>query len=211
MDKSTIAMELENIKEVKGNSLLFAKVSDTAKIPTKDDENMGYDIYADFYDRYMLIYPHETKMIPTGICSACSEDYAIVLKERGSTGTKGIAQRCGVIDSGYRNEWFVPITNTTDTKLVIIKKEALEMIQDYRHKPMKRLIEKYGDNFDLFTWQIEKIEEDIKDAKTYPYEKAICQAVVLPVPKMNVQEIPLEVLKSIPSKRGEGCLGSSGK
>jgi len=204
-------MKAEILNQNLGNSLYFAKISETAKIPTKDDENMGYDIYADFYDRYMLINPHETKMIPTGICSACNEDYAIVLKERGSTGTKGIAQRCGVIDSGYRNEWFVPLTNTTDDKLVIIKQETLKMIKDYRHKPMKRLIEEYGENFDMFTWEIEKIEEDIKDAKTYPYEKAIAQAVVLPVPKMNVQEIPLEVLKSIPSKRGEGCLGSSGK
>jgi hypothetical protein len=33
----------------------------------------------------------------------------------------------------------------------------------------------------------------------------------LPVPKMDVQEISLEELQSIPSKRGQGMLGSSGK
>lgn len=171
------------LDRVQDKNLFFAKVRETATIPTKEDENMGYDIYADFEEDYMLIYPHETKMIPTGICSACSEDYAIVLKERGSTGTKGIAQRCGVIDSGYRAEWFVPITNTTNIPIVISKK-----LDD---KMKKKFI--YG------------------EITVYPYEKAICQAVVLPVPKMNVQEISLEMLKSIPSKRKDGKIGSSGK
>jgi dUTP pyrophosphatase len=173
---------IDDMKRVEGDDLFFAKVRPTAKIPTKDDENMGYDIYADFEEDYTVIQPHETKMIPTGICSACSEDYAIVLKERGSTGTKGIAQRCGVIDSGYRGEWFVPITNTTNNPIAIIKKENEDLIDDLS-----------------------------LDHIIYPYEKAICQAVVLPVPKMNVKEISLEELKSIPSKRGEGSRGSSGK
>jgi dUTP pyrophosphatase len=180
---------MDDMKRVEGNDLFFAKVRPTAKIPTKDNENMGYDIYADFEENFILIQPHETKMIPTGICSACSEDYAIVLKERGSTGTKGIAQRCGVIDSGYRNEWFVPVTNTTDYPLIISK---------------------LTDSADIL---LKKLYGDISPNKItiYPYEKAICQAVVLPVPKMNVKEISLEELKAIPSKRGEGCLGSSGK
>lgn len=178
----------EDLKRVRGNNLLFAKVRESAKIPTKDSENMGYDIYADFEEDYMLICPHETKMIPTGICSACSEDYAIVLKERGSTGTKGIGQRCGVIDSGYRGEWFVPITNTTNYPLIISK------ISD----EAELLAKAYG--------KIAPIGNII-----YPYTKGICQAVVLPVPKMNVQEISLEELKAIPSKRKEGKIGSSGK
>lgn len=186
-------------KNNKNNDLYFAKVRESAKIPTKDDENMGYDIYANFEEDYMLINPHETKMIPTGICSACSEDYAIVLKERGSTGTKGIGQRCGVIDSGYRNEWFVPITNTNDKPLIISKKYTgkKENKEDDKTEKIEALIEVYG--------------QIAPNSIVYPYIKAICQAVVLPVPKMNVKEISLEELKAIPSKRGEGCLGSSGK
>ena len=175
-------------EEGTNNDLYFAKVRPSAKIPTKDDENMGYDIYADFEEDYMLILPHETKMIPTGICSACSEDYAIVLKERGSTGTKGIGQRCGVIDSGYRGEWFTPITNTTNYPIIISK---------------------ITDETELLTKAYGKIAP--VGTVIYPYTKAICQAVVLPVPKMNVQEISLEELKSIPSKRKEGKIGSSGK
>jgi hypothetical protein len=33
----------------------------------------------------------------------------------------------------------------------------------------------------------------------------------LPVPKMDVKEISAEELQNIPSKRGKGALGSSGK
>ena len=75
----------------------FAKVRPTAVIPTKRDEDAGFDIYANFEDDFMIINPHTTVMIPTGIASVCDTDYCFILKERGSTGTKGIAQRCGRI------------------------------------------------------------------------------------------------------------------
>ena len=41
--------------------------------------------------------------------------------------------------------------------------------------------------------------------------KAIAQAEVCEVPKMDEKEISYEELKNIPSKRGTGALGSSGK
>ncbi|WP_206459316.1 dUTP diphosphatase [Anaerovorax sp. IOR16] len=166
--------------------IYFAKVRENAVIPSKIEENAGYDIYANFEEFYMVINPHETKMIPTGIASACSSDYYFQLFERGSTGTKGIGQRCGVIDSGYRNEWFVPITNHNDYK-VIIAKEGITagMI--------------YGNTVSAPAHII------------YPYEKAICQAVLLPVPKTEVIEMSYEHLCEIKSKRGMDKLGSSGK
>ena len=118
-------------------------------------------------------------MIPTGLYSAFCEDYYIQLVERGSTGSKGIAQRCGVIDSSYRGEWFVPITNTTDKEL-IISKEIKETTVT-------------------------------KDYIAYPYNKAICQAVLLPVPKVEIKEISIDEFLKLESDRGTGCLGSSGK
>ena len=161
----------------------FAKVRPTAKIPTKRDEDAGYDIYADFEDDFIIINPHTTTLIPTGIASACDTNYCFILKERGSTGSKGIAQRCGVIDSGYRNEWFVPITNTTNKKIAIVKKEASDYI----------------------------FMRNTTEYTIYPYEKAICQALVVPVPTVDVEEYTYEELLAIPSSRGTGALGSSGK
>jgi len=161
----------------------FSKVKEGAIIPSKSVENAGYDIYACFEEDEIFIYPGEIKLIPTGIASACSNNYYFQLQERGSTGTKGMAVRCGVIDSGYRNEWFVPINNTT-TKTIIITKD----------------IEKTKDKF----------KYNINDTLC-PYSKAICQAVLLPVPKVEVKEITYEELKSFTSERGIGALGSTGK
>ena len=45
----------------------------------------------------------------------------------------------------------------------------------------------------------------------YPYEKAICQALVVPVPVVDIEEITYDELKGIASERGTGALGSSGK
>ena len=165
--------------------IFFAKTNPNAIIPTKRDEDAGYDIYACFNEDYIVIKPQETKLIPTGIASACDKDYCFILKERGSTGTKGLAQRCGVIDSGYRNEWFVPITNENPYPIVIHKSNC---------NP----------------YDIPEVEE--KDIiKTYPYEKAIAQALVIPVPQTEVKELTFDELKEIQSERGDGALGSSGK
>lgn len=159
-------------------NIQFAKVKDGAKIPCKRREDAGLDIYPCFDEEFMIIDPFETKIIPTGIASAFSEKYFVYLCERGSTGTKGISQRSGVIDSGFRAEWMVPITNINEKPLIIHKNS---------YKP------------------------DLSIYIAYPYEKAICQAVILPVPEVGVTETQYEDILKIKSERGCGKLGSSGK
>lgn len=177
------------------NIVYFAKVKDNAKIPSKIEENGGYDIYACFDEDYIVIPPHEVKLIPTGIASSFSNDYVMVLKERGSTGTKNMGQRSGIIDSGFRNEWLVPISNLTDSWMFITKIPKEEII-----KQRSSFINGIG--------VIDKREEY---GTFYPYEKAICQALLLPVPKVDVVEITYDELKNIKSERGMGMLGSSNK
>lgn len=99
--------------------IYFTKLKPNAIIPTKNIEDAGYDIYSCFDESYLIVYPQQTIAIPTGIASAVENDYCFILKERSSTGAKGIAQRSGVVDSGYRREWFVPITNTTNKPIII--------------------------------------------------------------------------------------------
>ena len=158
----------------------FAKVKPNAIIPSKRLEDAGMDVYACFDEDYLVIPPHQTVLVPTGIASACSVDYVFLLRERGSNGSKGLAQRAGVIDSGYRGEWFVPLTNTNSVAMVIVKK-GVELPLIYEH------------------------------AKLYPYEKGIAQALVVPVPRLAIEEMPYDNLKQIPSERGTGALGSSNK
>ena len=158
----------------------FAKVKPDAIIPSKRLEDAGMDVYACFDEDYLVIPPHQTVLVPTGIASACSVDYVFLLRERGSNGSKGLAQRAGVIDSGYRGEWFVPLTNTNSVAMVIVK-TCVELPLIY------------------------------ENAKLYPYEKGIAQALVVPVPRLAIEEMPYENLQQIPSERGTGALGSSGK
>ena len=169
----------------------FAKIHPNAIIPSKRDEDMGFDIYACFDKNYIIIEPHETKLIPTGIASACNPKYGFLLRERGSTGSKGIALRCGVIDSGYRNEWFIALTNTTDKRLFISKLNEEDTYKKY-----------YGDSLGGYY---------ISENFVYPYSKAIAQALVVPIPKVDIEEISYEELKTIESERGMGALGSSNK
>ena len=163
--------------------IYFAKKNDTVIIPNKRKEDAGYDVYANFDGSCMIIPPNEVKLVPTGLVSAFSPKWAVILKERGSTGTKGIEQRCGVIDSGFRGEWKIPITNATGKVLVIAKDICIESLKNT-----------YGDNIII-----------------YPYEKAIAQAVLVEVPQMTVEELELETILNISSERGTGMLGSSNK
>ena len=150
----------------------FAKVHPNAIIPSKRDEDMGFDIYACFDEDYIVINPHETKLIPTGIASACDSDYGFLLRERGSTGSKGIALRAGVIDSGYRNEWFVGVTNTTNKLLIISKVDVQDIIDIETQK-----IHCEDDNIHYYLDELWSIDTRISTALIYPYSKAIAQAL----------------------------------
>lgn len=196
------------------NDLIFAKVKSNAIIPTKDDENAGYDIYACFDEDYIVIPPHSTKLIPTGIASAMTNKYYLQVHERGSTGSKGIKYGAGVVDSSYRGEIFVCLTNVNSMEVIISKLSLEELIDKYGRAEDDRdlgsfIYLDYGKGEFDHAYLVDP--EDEFTAIIYPYEKAIAQLIVHEVPKMNTREISYEELKTIPSKRGDGALGSSGK
>lgn len=167
--------------------IYFAKMREGAKIPSKKAWDAGLDIYPCFDEDYLLIGAGETVLVPTGIASAIPENYYIQVEERGSSGSKGIKYSAGVIDSSYRGEWFLATTNA-NKKPVIISKLNLDELPP----SVKELIE--------------------KSFVIYPYEKALFQGVVHCVHnELERKEISLEELMAIPSERGEGRLGSSGK
>ncbi|MDY3929063.1 MAG: dUTP pyrophosphatase [Clostridia bacterium] len=168
------------------NTLYWAKTNENAIIPTKSEENAGYDIYANFEEDYLIINPCETKLIPTGVACAVSDEYYLQVQERGSTGSKGMKYGAGVIDSGYRGEIFIAITNTNEIPVCIVK----ENIEYNRIK------------LDTYPYT---------NVILYPISKGIAQLVVHNVPKMKPVIIDYEELKKIPSDRQEGNLGSSGK
>lgn len=160
----------------------FAKLRPNAKVPKKEDGSAGFDIYACFDEPYLKLPAHETTMVPTGICSIIPEYVYAQMFNRGSNGSKGVTQSCGVVDPNYRGEWFVAYTNQNNKDWYICKKEFIE-----NNQILKQFI------------------------NIYPYEKAICQYVLLPIIDETNQEVPLAEVKNDVTNRGDGNLGSSGK
>ena len=175
---------------MKGNQLYFSKIRETARVPAKRDEDAGYDVYADFDGDFFVISGGESKMIPTGIATAFSSKYYAQIEERSSMAKLGIKKSGGVIDSGYRGEYFIVTYNTNKKPFIISKKPAEEL----------------GDEFEIDGKKYKKDEVIL-----YPYSKAICQIVMHEVPVLEAKEIPYEELKNIASERGAGGFGSSNK
>jgi dUTP pyrophosphatase len=167
--------------------ICFAKVKENAVIPQRESWNAGLDIYACFDEDYMIIEPHTTVLVPTGIASVIPEGYYIQIQERGSSGSKGIKYSAGVIDSSYRGEWFLATTNTNNKPVLITKLEI--------------------DSMDKTAAEL------IRSAYiVYPYSKALFQGIVHNVHnELSVKAITLDELNAVPSQRGDGKLGSSGK
>lgn len=112
---------------------------------SKRSEDAGYDIYGvptrdELLAGSYCFKPGELRMIPTGLKTEFPKGYVGIIKERGSTGSKGLAVRCGVIDSGYRGEWFIGIINVTNevvyypttkaiAQVVFVQHEELELVE----------------------------------------------------------------------------------
>lgn len=229
--------------------IIFAKVKENAIIPSKEEENAGFDIYACWdgvEKKDKIIKPHTTKLIPTGIACALPINYYFQVEERGSTGSKGIKKSAGVVDSGYRGEIFVAISNVNDKYLIFGDKdtylqEALNELKKWQSVDINNLTEQdkidvekilrdqYPDTYDTLTDKekeivIKNVYQEIKSSNNdetlinnitnaifYPETKAIAQLVLHKVDNLPTKEISYEELKQIPSKRGTGILGSSGK
>ena len=94
----------ENIMNIK-----WHKLNDKAKIPTKRDEDAGFDIYT--IEDNVLLMPGEKYLFSTGLAVAAEPGYWLMAMDRGSTGSRGLHIHCGVVDNGYRGELFICLCN----------------------------------------------------------------------------------------------------
>ena len=173
-------------------TVYFAKVRPDAIIPSKREEDAGYDIYANLpttmitaedgtekEGKALFLPKNRTTLVPTGIAMAMPKTHFFNTKrERGSTGKISMSVLAGVIDSGYRGEVFIAIT------------------------PLYKDI--------LITTEVTEVQE-FDNGILYPYSKAICQGTIELVPQVHIEEITFEELQNIESLRGAGSLGASGK
>lgn len=172
------------------NELKIAKIRETAKMPSRREEDAGFDLYADFEEDFFVIDAFETRPVPTGIAIAFSSKWYAQIEERGSMAKLGIKKSGGVFDSGYRGEYLIVTYNTNKKPFIISKIAEADLADEF---------------------EINGVKYKKEDVIIYPYTKAICQVVMLEVPVFDIQEISYEELKQIDSERGAGRFGSSKK
>lgn len=189
--KENINIEANKIQDLnqivfKNNNLIiyWDKLNENAKVPTKRDEDAGFDIYSDSVEN-IILKPNETKFFSTGLRSAFPKEFWVEIKERGSTGAVGLSIRSGVIDSGYRGEWKIMLTNVN--KYPVVFSHSVDKVTYVKGKIFKNKVKKV----------------------IYPLSKAIAQAVVIPLP--HIECLPWDETQVAASERGQTGWGASGK
>lgn len=90
------------------------RMSDGAIQPHKAHQcDAAFDLYADTNDD-IIIYPHQTKLIPTGFAMEIPEGYyGGIYARSGLASKKGLrlANCVGIIDCGYKDEVMVALHN----------------------------------------------------------------------------------------------------
>ena len=93
------------------------KLDERAKLPTYGtDFAAGADLYA-LCDADVVIEPHKTVMVHTGLAMEIPEGYAgLIFARSGLASKKGLApaNKVGVVDPDYRGEFMVALHNHTD-------------------------------------------------------------------------------------------------
>ena len=174
-------------KKEEKETLKFAKIKENAIIPSKREEDAGYDLYSNIEPRFLdgvLVYEQflekgTVNKIHTGIASSMSNKYFLSVKsERSSVAKLGINVLAGVIDSGYQGEIMIMV---------------VPLVKDI-----------------LITSEVDEVEE-FDEIIHYPYNKAVAQGVLLPVPDVIVEEVTYDELLSKKTERGVGGFGSTEK
>lgn len=106
---------------IKDYFLLWHKIDERAIIPTKRDEDAGFDIYT--IEEDVVLMPHEKRLFKTGLQYWIDDYHYLLGFDRGSTGSKGIHLHCGVCDSGYRGELFICLSNDNTYPVIFQKAE----------------------------------------------------------------------------------------
>ncbi|MBQ1548729.1 MAG: dUTP diphosphatase [Lachnospiraceae bacterium] len=98
------------------------KITNSAIIPERGTQYAaGYDLFSDI-DADLIISPHETKMIGTGLSVAIPEGYfGGIYARSGISAKEGLrpANCTGVIDSDYRGEIKVALHNDSNEERIV--------------------------------------------------------------------------------------------
>jgi len=106
-------------------------LNDDIILPTyADEEDAGMDIRA---SEDVVIYPQQTVIIPTGLKVAIPKGYEIQVRARSGISYKTplrVSNGIGTIDSNYRNELGIIMTNTSVSKNIAQDNKEVEFLID---------------------------------------------------------------------------------
>lgn len=112
-------------------SLKVKKINDNAIIPKRGSKYAaGYDLYS-CIDDCIVINPHETKCIGTGIAIELPKGYfGAVAARSGLASKKGLApaNKLGIIDSDYRGEVKIALHNHSSVTQIIKANERIAQL-----------------------------------------------------------------------------------
>ena len=115
------------------------KLREDATLPTRGSEYAaGYDLYAAI-DKTVVIRPHETQKIGTGLAFSLPDNtFAAVFARSGLATKEGLrpANCVGVCDSDYRGEYIVALHNDTDSEKFINPGERIAQMVLMPYIPM---------------------------------------------------------------------------
>lgn len=101
---------------------------DNAKLPERgSDYAAGYDLFAAI-DEPVIIAPHETKMIGTGLAMTVPHGYfGAIFARSGLASKQGLRPgNCvGVCDADYTGEWIVALHNDSETARIVEPRQKI--------------------------------------------------------------------------------------
>ena len=174
-------------------SIKWKILNPAAIVPTKRDEDAGFDIYT--IEEGITLFPNEKHLFKTGLAYAIDSGYWLLAFDRGSTGSNGIHTHCGICDNGYRGEIFICLNNDNSYPVRFTKNVNKITLEDVEEDLI------FDDEGNIY----HKI-------LLYPTSKAIAQLIPMKQFKTNCSiatDEEWEELKN--TERGISALGASGK
>lgn len=115
------------------------KIRDNAVIPTRGSEYAaGYDLYAAI-DETVVIGPHETQKIGTGLSFELPENtFGMIVARSGLATKEGLrpANCSGICDSDYRGEYIIALHNDSDEIRYVEPNERIAQLILMSYVPM---------------------------------------------------------------------------
>ena len=143
-------------------SVLKVKTTlEKTKLPSKNNEDSGYDIYVSPAITQLHINPGTITPVATDIRIEIPEGYTFLIKERGSTGSVALSIRAGVVDSSFRGEIVIFINNTSKYPIFVGTQKMYEDL-GFQGQSSFYNIEKaiaQGVIIKNENWEVEKVDE----------------------------------------------------